>query len=98
MSVQIISVTPTGCCKPEEFVEGQRRTKGLSRPLDHHEGWPKIQFSYIYRCETCGQRWIVTYTPGFRGERGSFSSKRDGKTSRRYRQRLMRDLMRQGTP
>lgn len=96
-NVQITDIKPRGCCDPESFVLGGRRTTGTSRPAPT-EGWPKYEFEYIYRCLACGQRWEVTYhPPGRQGDSGYFNSSRDGGPSWRYRRRLAQELLRQGT-
>ena len=100
MSVQIIEVNPRGCCKPEEFVTGGRRVNGASRQPD--ESWPIVEFTYVYRCDQCGQNWKVKYHPpgssmNYGAVRGGFTTERVGKTSRRYRKRLAKELLRQGT-
>lgn len=98
MSVQIIEVHPTGCCQPKEFVEAQRRTVGVSRPIGD-DGWPATQFTYVYRCEICGQHWKCKYEPpAVTGSKYGYTrTERIGKTSRRYRKRLAKELLRQGT-
>lgn len=98
MDVQITHVMPRGCCDPESFIYGQRRLNGNSRPPADNSNLPKVEFTYIYRCETCGQRWSVKYEPPHsHGTSNPYiRTERVGKTSRRYRKRIARQILRQG--